>query len=89
MRTLQLNAAAHKLGDEYYRYLTRTAQSETGADDRCLDLANAYAVALEELRSHLSALPHDTEVDVLLQTTEGHIHLVRGDLERFNTAKSD
>jgi hypothetical protein len=84
-RTLELNANAHRLGDEYYRHLKKVGWSDRGIDPECVTLARAYLDALETFRTHLSTLAHGEEVDVLMHTTEGHIELVNGDLERFET----
>ena len=88
-RTYQLHANAHKMGDEYYRYLESNCQSETVENDECIERAKTYMQALETLRSHLLTLDFDDpHVAGLIQTTEGHISLVQTDLLHFQNARS-
>ena len=81
-RTLQLNQTAHELGDEYYRCATVVARS-SGDLQLCIDMGQGYLAALEELHKHLLSLPFDREVDILMQTTEGHMGIVRKELVRL------
>ena len=82
---MQLVQAAHTLGDEYYRCITHASRSEDGAIDKCLTIAQSYLTALESLRAHLARLKFDSEVETLIRTTDGHLNLLRNDLQRFRT----
>jgi hypothetical protein len=85
---LELSAAAHRVGDTYYRAVKNAERWGTGAgaDVGCVELARAYLDALEKLLMHIQTLPDEEYVRTLIHTTEGYIQLVRSDLARFEDA---
>src|SRR5688572_2854613 len=81
--TLQLWSAAHKSGDDYYRYISDCFHNGNGIGNESAGLAAAYLNALRELERHLDTLDGSANVAEMRSSTAKFIELVLGDLKRF------
>ena len=74
-------AAAHQLGMEYHRYLTKLSINGRQGGDECERLGDAYLDAFLDLEEYLASLEASDDVLALRKSAKKHIDLVRKDLK--------